>query len=1237
MKGNGEASVGEKRRDKKVAFYKLFTFADSLDWVLIVVGTVCATAHGLSDSLMILIFSKIINSFGTAQKSDIIRQVSEIAVTMVYLAVGTGIASFLQASCWLTTGERQSVRIRGLYLKTILRQDIAFFDTELRTGEVIERLSSNSIHIRIAIAEKAGKLIQLVSAFIGGFTVAFVRGWHLALVLAFCVPVLAINFQILSIVMSKLVIRQQLARVEAGNVVEQTIGAIRMVASFTGEKHAIAKYNEKLRIAYKASMLQGLAMGFFIGVLFFVLFVTYGLASWYGSILIIHKGYNGGQVICVIMAITGAAMALGQVSSFLRSFTTGQVAAYRMFKIIERKSKIDSYSSRGMVLEDINGEIELKDVYFRYPSRPDVEIFSGLSLHLPSSRTVALVGQSGSGKSTVISLIERFYDPDSGEILVDGFSLNKLNISWLREKIGLVSQEPVLFATSIKENIAYGKENATDEEIRFAVALANAAEFIDKMPQGLGTIVGQRGTQLSGGQKQRIAIARAIVKNPKILLLDEPTSALDAKSEHIIQDALVKVMSNRTTLIVAHRLTTIRNADEILVLHRGKVVEKGTHEELIQNMEGAYSQLVRLQEVKEGTHSHAKDEATSETTLNEDKLLSSSGTPDIPETSVPRPDNLHEGLSSNKISEKPKKGSLKRLAYLNKPELPVLLLGTIGAMLYGVVFPIFGLLTSKSIVLFYEPPRKMQNDSKIWAAFFLGLGFITLVGIITENFFFGIAGGRLIERISSRSFQRVVHQEISWFDDPTNSSGAVSARLSINATTIETVIGEALPLVIKASTTMITALLIAFTANWILAFVVVAVSPLLFLQGYANAKFMKGFSRDAKVMYEQASQVAHEAIGNIRTVASFCAEEKVTNLYEKKCEAPKKQGVQDGVLKGSGFGFSNFILHSTHAFCLYIGSILVHHGKASFEDVFRVFFALTVAINTVSGTNDLALNTTRAMEAIASIFNIFDRKPKIDSSSDEGITPVHVDGNIDLHHVSFKYPTRPDVQILKDLSLKIPAEKVVAIVGESGSGKSTIISLIQRFYDPDSGCMYFDGLDIKSLKLNWLRQQMGLVSQEPVVFHESIRSNIAYGKQGDVNEEEIIEAARAANAHEFISSLPEGYSTSVGEQGVQLSGGQKQRIAIARAILRKPKVLLLDEATSALDAESEHAVQDALQKVMINRTTVVVSHRLSSIKNADIIVVVKNGVIVEKGSHDALMKIPNGSYASLVTLYHNKD
>ncbi|XP_058748893.1 ABC transporter B family member 9-like [Vicia villosa] len=1251
----------ENKPNQKVSFYKLFTFADALDVSLMIIGNISAIANGMSQPIMTLILGRIINAFGNTDPHHTLKQVSKASLLFVYLAVGTGIVSFLQVSCWMVTGERQAARIRSLYLKTILKQDIAFFDTETNTGEVIGRMSGDTILIQDAMGEKVGKFTQLVTSFFGGFVVAFIKGWRLAVVLLACVPCVVVVGGVMSMLMAKMSTRGQAAYTEAGNVVDQTVGAIRTVASFTGEKKAIEKYNEKLKVAYTTTVQQGTATGFGMGLLSLIVFSTYGLAMWYGSMLVLEKGYTGGTVMSVIIALMTGGMSLGQTSPCIDAFTAGQAAAYKMFETIKRKPKIDAYDTSGVILEDIKGDIELKDVYFRYPARPDVQIFAGFSLFVPSGTTTALVGQSGSGKSTVISLLERFYDPDSGEVLIDGVNLKNLQLKWIREQIGLVSQEPILFTTTIRENIAYGKEDATDEEITAAIKLANAKMFIDKLPQGLDTMAGQNGTQLSGGQKQRIAIARAILKNPRILLLDEATSALDAESERIVQEALEKIMFKRTTVVVAHRLTTIRNADSIAVVHQGKIVEKGAHDELIKDVEGAYSQLIRLQEgEKESQNSEAdksshmlnRDLSRSSTQKNSLVMSTSqrfsgrisqmnslvmstsqrsSGRISQIGVQIEEPDIEEGQVDSNK--KKQKNVSIRRLAYLNKPEIPVLLLGSIAAIVNGVVFPVFGLVFSSAISMFYKPPEQQKKEARLWSLLYVGLGLVTLVVLPLQNYFFGIAGGKLVERIRSLTFAKVVHQEISWFDDPANSSGAVGARLSTDASTVKSLVGDTLALIVQNISTITAGLVVAFTANWILAFIVLAVSPVVLVQGIIQMKFLEGFSGDAKVMYEQASQVANDAVSSIRTVASFCAESKVMDMYRKKCSGPEKQGVRSGLVSGAGFGFSFAALYCMTAFCFYIGAILVQNDKATFPEVFKVFFSLTITAIGVSQSSTLAPDTNKAKDSAASIFEILDSKPTIDSSSNEGETSETVTGDIELQHVCFNYPTRPHIQIFKDLCLSIPAGKTVALVGESGSGKSTVISLLERFYNPDSGHVLLDGVDIKTFRLSWLRQQMGLVGQEPILFNESIRANIAYGKEGTATEDEIIEAAKAANAHSFISSLPTGYDTSVGERGTQLSGGQKQRIAIARAMLKNPKILLLDEATSALDAESERIVQEALDKVSVNRTTVVVAHRLTTIRGADTIAVIKNGVVAEKGRHDVLMKITDGVYASLVALH----
>ncbi|CAN6706187.1 unnamed protein product [Malus baccata var. baccata] len=633
-----------------------------------------------------------------------------------------------------------------------------------------------------------------------------------------------------------------------------------------------------------------------------------------------------------------------------------------------------------------------------------------------------------------------------------------------------------------------------------------------------------------------------------------------------------------------------------------------SHSELLKDPEGAYSQLIRLQEVNKG--SGQTGEVQNKSVITAESFRQSSLRMSL-QRSVSQNSSVRRSISRNSsvgnssrhsfsaafvlptghanmhdttlaepegaavASEQPPTVSLRRLAALNKPEIPALLLGTLAATINGVILPIFGVLVSRVVKTLYEPPSQQKKDSEFWAIILMVLGLASFLVVPARAYFFSVAGSKLIERIRLMCFERVVHMEVGWFDEPENSSGSVGARLSADAASVRTLVGDALAEIVNSIATGIAGLIIAFIASWQLALIVLALIPLIGFGGYVQAKFMRGFSGDAKMKYEEASQVANDAVGSIRTVASFCAEKKVMELYRRKCEGPRAEGKRQGVISGIGFG---------------------------------VFFALTMAATGISQMSSFGSDSSKARNAAASIFAIIDRKSKIDPSEESGIKLDSVKGDIELRHT-------------------------VALVGESGSGKSTVVALMQRFYDPDSGHITLDGTELGKFHLKWLRQQMGLVGQEPVLFNDTIRANIAYGKDGDASEAEIIAASELANAHKFISSLNQGYDTVVGERGIQLSGGQKQRVAIARAIIKSPKILLLDEATSALDVESERVVQDALDRVMVNRTTVVIAHRLSTIKNADEIAVVKNGVIVEKGKHDKLIKITDGFYASLVALH----
>ncbi|KAG4959298.1 hypothetical protein JHK87_035931 [Glycine soja] len=665
--------------NKTVPFYKLFSFADSWDCLLMVVGAISAVGNGISMPLMTILIGDAMDAFGgnVDNKQAVVHQVSKV-------------------SCWVITGERQTARIRGLYLKAILRQDISFFDKE-----TVERLLEGC---------QVGKFIQYVACFFGGIAIAFIKGWLLSLVLLSSLPLLVLSGSVMSFAFAKMASRGQTAYSEAATVVERTIGSIRTVASFTGEKQARAQYDEYLTKAYRVGVQEGVAGGFGFGLVRLFIYCTYGLAVWFGGKMVLEKGYTGGQVISVFFAVLTGSMSLGQASPSLTAFAAGQAAAFKTFETIKRRPDIDAYEPYGQQPYDIPGDIELREVCFSYPSRPDELIFNGFSISIPSGTTAALVGQSGSGKSTVISFIERFYDQQAGEVLIDGINLREFQLKWIRQKISLVSQEPVLFACSIKENIAYGKDGATHEEIRAAADLANAAKFIDIFPNGLDTMVGEHGTQLSGGQKQRISIARAILKDPRILLLDEATSALDAESERVVQEILDRIMINRTTVIVAHCLSTIRNADVIAVIHQGTAHMLSSLKILMQLLASSLD----CKKLKGNQNSMLEMTGWPENFVDSERQLSqrlsfpeslsrgSSGrrngcqhsfeisnamptSPDLFETSEGGPEIL-----PSVASHKPQEVSLLCVTYLNKPEIPVLLLGTVAAAATGQYYPPWG-------------------------------------------------------------------------------------------------------------------------------------------------------------------------------------------------------------------------------------------------------------------------------------------------------------------------------------------------------------------------------------------------------------------------------------------------------------------------------------------------------------------------------------------------------------------
>eukprot|EP01018_Ginkgo_biloba_P014906 Gb_35777 [translate_table: standard] len=1226
MGEGGESS--EANAKEGISFRKLFCFADIYDYVLMIIGTAGAVGHGASLPIFFVFLGGLVNGFGSNEDnaSEMANIVSKYTLYLVYLGGVAFVSSWAEVACWMHSGERQAARMRYMYLEAILKRDMSFYDSDVRTGKIVDSISADTLLFQDAISEKVGTFIRFLATFLAGFGVGFSTVWRVGLVSIAALPMMVIVGGLYAYTLAGLTSQSHKAYEGAGIIAQESIEQVRTVYSFVGESRAIKTYSEALEGTLKLGYRGGLAKGASMGVTYGVMFCSYSLVLWYSGVLVRNGIAPAGKCITAIFSVMTGGIALGGCFSNLGAFAKGKAAGYKIMQMINTEYSED-YNRRtdGIKLTQVRGEIEMKNVDFSYPSRPDVMVLRNFCLQISVGKTVAIVGSSGSGKSTVVSLIERFYEPAKGEVLLDGHDISTLHLKWLRDQIGLVNQEPVLFATSILDNILYGNGSATMEEVVEAAKAANAHAFISDLPDGYETLTGERGVQLSGGQKQRVAIARAVLKNPKILLLDEATSALDSSSERLVQAALDLIMVGRTTVVIAHRLSTIRNVDTIAVVHQGCIVEMGNHQELISKGEtGAYASLVRLQEMaivedeenySEGprlSRSISSNSRTGSSKRRFDRLSSHGSDRKVEAFAVP----------IDEMDPKSQKSCFWRLAKMSLSEWRCAIPGCLGSVLSGFLVPIFSLLVGQTLKsYFYKDNGLMERRIREFALLFVGVGFLHPIDLVLSIF----------SSNEANFAAAILRNEVGWFDREENNSSQITSRLASDSTTVKSAVVERISLLVQNFGALVTAFTLAFIIQWRIAFVVLATFPLLVGAGFAENLSLKGFAGDQAKAHSRATAVAGEAVSNIRTVAAFNAEDKVLLSFRDKLRHTQKRAFRRGQISGFFFGLSQMSVFSSYGLGFWYGSRLIKNGTSEFGEVIRVFLIIMYAAMNVAESLSLTPDMVKGGHALRSVFNVLDRKTCIDPD-DAGAEKLEtVKGDLELKRVQFFYPTRPHATVLKDLSIAVRAGQSLALVGGSGSGKSSVIALIMRFYDPVLGKVMVDGKDIREVNLKSLRLHIGLVQQEPSLFATSIRENIAYGKESSC-EEDIIGAAKAANAHEFISALPDGYNTLVGERGMQLSGGQKQRVAIARAVLKNPSILLLDEATSALDSESEKVVQEALDRLMIGRTAVIVAHRLSTIRNVNCIAVLENGKIVEHGSHYQLISQPDTVYSRLQSM-----
>ena len=972
------------------------------------------------------------------------------------------------------------------------------------------------------------------------------------------------------------------------------------------------------------------------------------LALAYGAVQVADGGLDLRSLLIVLMLGVEVFRPLRELVNLYHQGMMAMSSADGIFAILDAPVTIqeptrvrrdsNGSSSAENVAAFLSPEITFDNVSFAYNNgrRPALK---RVSFTLKAGETLGLVGSSGAGKSTVVWLILRFYDPQQGRVVLGGQDIRESSLEFLRRHIAVVTQDTYLFHGTVEDNLRFGNPEASQEELEGAARAANAHRFIEDLPQGYDTVVGERAVRLSGGQKQRIAIARALLKDAPILVLDEALSSVDAENEALIQEALDRLMHGRTTLIIAHRLSSVVNADRILVLEDGELVEAGSHGEMVA-AGGVYAHLMAQQQ--EGPEYN-----TLVATLSRENGQGPSGKDD------PGPSGHHGAAQHSGHDHGHDNSPLASLESAagesgeqdRNVQLPGKSIGTltVWTRLLKLVQPWWGQLALTFVL------GLAQHGSII------GLGVISalLVGqvitggdltllIILLGVFVPLAGiFTFAESWASHdlAYRLLAEMRLDLYNklDPLAPAYLVKRRsgdlISIMGGDIELVefffahtITPAFVAILVPIAVLVTLGIIAWPLALILApfLVVVAVSPF-----YAQ----KRTERLGEEVRGQIGEVhAHmvDSIQGLREVSAFGrgparTAEMVRNGWRYahfQLRFLKEQASQVGLIEAMTA----------------LGSLAVLALGLWFRtqgDITRpqVILAVILSAAAFAPVSDIARTMKQLLETLAAarrLFEIHDEPVPVADGPGFAVTSEAGSSapSMRFQGVSFSYgPEEPEA--LQDVTFAAEPGQTLALVGRSGAGKSTCANLLMRFWDPSHGSISLDDRDLRDFGLDQLREQIALVTQDTYLFNTSIRENLRLGRQ-DADDAQVEDAARRANAHEFITSFPDGYDTLVGERGMQLSGGQRQRVSIARALLKNSPLLVLDEATSHLDAVNEQQVRNALERLMEGRTTLVIAHRLSTIRNADRIVVLDAGKVVEQGTHDELLEA-HGLYSQLVS------
>jgi ATP-binding cassette, subfamily B, bacterial len=1075
---------------------------------------------------------------------------------------------------------------------------------------------------------------------------------------------------------------------EVAGIVEASVTGVRVVKGFGQERHELGKLERQARRLFGSRLravrltsrysptLQAMPLLGQVGIL--------ALGGWLAL-----RGHITLGTFLAFSAYLGQLIApVRMLSNFLVMSQQARASVIRVFEVIdsrpmvrEKPDAVDLPASRpeatkpatrsGTAVDSgVPAAVELRDVTFGYVESDPV--LRGLSLRVTAGETLALVGTAGSGKSTISQLLPRFYDVQRGAVLVDGHDVRDLTHASLRSRIGLVFEDSFLFSDTVRANIAYGRPEATDSQIRAAASAAEATEFIDALPDGLDTVVGERGLTLSGGQRQRVALARALLSDPMLLVLDDATSAVDPETEAEIHETLRHVMRGRTTILIAHRRSTLELADRIAVLDEGRVVDAGTHEELNDRCPLYRLLLSGPGDDAEGIDAGELDAFLAQGLAEDDDSSAAweRTQPVVPShlTRVQTPTGLGGGWGGGggRGGGGGMGGGMGGGWMSGMPPTPELL-AQVARLAPATDVPRVRFEDAQRPDPDFTLPRTLRPFSRplLLALFLVALDAVAALclpllirhgvdaGVVKQAYSVvlvaaGIALAIVIAhwavamaqtRVAGRTGERVLYslrvklfahlQRLGLDYYEREMGGRIMTRMTTDIDALSSFLQTSLLTAVVAMLQFFGVLIALLWINAELALAVLAVLPVLIVATLV-------FRAKSSVAYQEARERIsivnadlQENVAGMRVAQAFQREDHNADRFAAKSDAYRVSRLRAQRYIGTFFPFVQFLNLVAAALVLAVGAGLVDNGELTAGALIAYLLYLDLFFSPVQQLSQVFDAYQQAKVGLRRIGELL-RTP---TSTPEVAEPADVralSGEIVLDDVHFHYPNASG-DALNGIDLRVRSGETVALVGETGAGKTTLVKLVARFYDPTDGAVRVDGKDLRDLDLAGYRHRLGYVPQEPFLFPGTVRDAIAYGRP-DATDEEVEAAARAVGAHGMIARMRDGYHHTVGERGRNLSAGQRQLLALARAYLVDPDILLFDEATAALDPATESLVIRATETLTRSRTTLLIAHRLTTAERASRIVVLHHGRVVEDGTHAELLAA-GGRYAELWAAY----